>query len=45
MTENLQYPIGRFVKPPKVEPGQREQFINDIAATPEETTCRARASR
>jgi len=34
MTEDLQYPIGRFKAPVVVEPLQLEQWIDEIAATP-----------
>ena len=34
--ENLQYPIGRFLKPPEINAGMRESLINALAAAPAE---------
>jgi uncharacterized damage-inducible protein DinB len=36
VSENLQYPIGKFNKLEHVDAGQRERFIQEIAAAPKE---------
>lgn len=36
MDENLRYPIGRHKKPEHIDAGQRELFIQEIAAAPQE---------
>jgi uncharacterized damage-inducible protein DinB len=36
VSENLQYPIGKYKKPEHIDAGQRERFIQEIAAAPKE---------
>jgi hypothetical protein len=36
VNENLQYPIGKHKKPEHIDAGQRERFIQEIAAAPKE---------
>jgi uncharacterized damage-inducible protein DinB len=36
VSENLQYPIGKYKKPEHIDAGQRERFIQEIAAVPKE---------
>jgi hypothetical protein len=36
VSENLQYPIGKYKKPDHIDAGQRERFIQEIAAAPKE---------
>jgi uncharacterized damage-inducible protein DinB len=36
VSENLQYPIGKYIKPEYIDAEQRERFIQEIAAAPKE---------
>jgi uncharacterized damage-inducible protein DinB len=36
VSENLQYPIGKYKKPEHIDAEQRERFIQEIAAAPKE---------
>ena len=36
VSENLQYPIGKYKKPELINAGQRERFIQEITAAPKE---------
>jgi hypothetical protein len=36
VSENLQYPIGKFKRPEHIDAGQRERFIQEISAAPKE---------